>query len=267
MLHEVVQGLSKDGAMRIPIAILPCGSSNGICKSLYSTVDPFEATKQILQGGRQAASLVGVKALGEGQVTSDIMGLSHAVVMDVNEIVEVKLRWMNSFPFGAELKGIAAALFVIARMKKHHVVVKFLPAASTEDDMKMHYTPPTADGNAFRSKLRPVESPLGEDGGTWYTFEDGVTWCETMNVAWLAYDVQASAGLMVSDPFMDIIVSRGHSRLQLLKSFLKAEEGKHVEDPWFEFAFGLAACVGARAWSNGVHVQGRWLVADLLPRV
>ena len=31
-----------------------------------------------------------------------------------------------------------------------------------------------------------------------------------------------------------VVVGRGHSRWQLLQSFLKAEEGKHVADMWFE---------------------------------
>ena len=33
---------------------------------------------------------------------------------------------------------------------------------------------------------------------------------------------------------MDLLISRGHSKWQLAKSFLAAEAGQHVLHPWFE---------------------------------
>jgi hypothetical protein len=71
------------------------------------------------------------------------------------------------------------------------------------------------------------------DGGEWFAVEDGWTWCETANVAFIAKDCQPSPGLKPSDPHMDVILSRGHTRVQLGGSFLRSEHGMHVHDPWF----------------------------------
>ena len=49
MVHEVVAGLvaggGDKGRMTTPLAVLPLGSSNGLSKSLYQSVSPFEVAR------------------------------------------------------------------------------------------------------------------------------------------------------------------------------------------------------------------------------
>ena len=68
VLHEVVLGLLSSGnKMLCALAVIPCGSCNGISKSLYDTVEPFEAAAKILNGERREANLIGVGMHSEQQ--------------------------------------------------------------------------------------------------------------------------------------------------------------------------------------------------------
>ena len=242
MLHEIVAGMMKNSAgynhkdqkMRHPVAIVPCGSSNGMAKSLYSTTNTFEATKAILLGSAKPSNLITAEC---GQVTAfDVAGCSFGVVVDVCQITEVKLRWMGYLPFGALIKDLVAAVYVIVAHKMHPVTLQFLPAALTREDVTgfQGYTDPEAEGNAYRPKLKQVE-PKGCDGQGWRELADSCMWCELINVAWLSYDILAGPGLPPAQGgTLDVIISRGHSRWEIMGSFLKAEEGGHVEDAWFE---------------------------------
>ena len=105
----------------------------------------------------------------------------------------------------------------------------YLTAFFSESEVaesSLGYTTPEAPANSHRPQLKRMEeAPAGcrptTAGAHWYTFEDNVVWCEVMNIAWIAHDCQACPGLRAEDGHMNILFSRGHSRLQLMSSFLK----------------------------------------------
>ena len=147
MLHEAIEGVmqagtaadgSGDNRMHTPVAIMPCGSSNGLAKSLYGTVDPFECAKQILTRCQaRRSSLVSLRSLSGGdggREHFDVMGVSQAVVGDANYICEGKLRWMNNLPLGVAIKETLAAVYLITLMRKYHVHVamRCLPVSAEE---------------------------------------------------------------------------------------------------------------------------------------
>ena len=148
MVHEAIQGImeasGKAGRMDTAVAIMPCGSSNGLAMSLYGSVDPFECAAKILGPDCQArsSSIVSLQTLGSGsgsaQPSFDIMGVSQAVVGDANYICEGKLRWMNNLPAGAAIKDLIAAVYLILLMRQYwvHVSMRCLPLS--EDELSGH---------------------------------------------------------------------------------------------------------------------------------
>lgn len=148
MVHEAIQGImeasGKAGRMETAVAIMPCGSSNGLAMSLYGSVDPFECAAKILGPDCQArsSSVVSLQTLGSGpgsaQPNFDIMGVSQAVVGDANYICEGKLRWMNNLPAGADIKNLIAAVYLILLKRQYwvHVSMRCLPLS--EDELSQH---------------------------------------------------------------------------------------------------------------------------------
>ena len=134
---------------------------------------------------------------------------------------------MNKLPLGGLLKDACAALSCIGMMRKHHVVVKIQPAPISQTEAKQH-----AYSDA-QKLLKPTAPPAGQSG-EWYMLEDDVVWCEVVSVPYLSYDIQLAPGLSPDSGYMEILISRKHGKIQLLKSFLKAESGAHIHDEWFE---------------------------------
>ena len=80
--------------------------------------------------------MVQLTGLDAGKSTLDVMGVSQAVVSDVNHVCEVQLRWMNSFPGGQKLKELLAILKVMVEVKGHRVKVAMKMAPLSEADVK-----------------------------------------------------------------------------------------------------------------------------------
>merc|ERR1719272_695481 len=162
MLHDALAGLlDEKHKMRLPIAVIPCGSSNGFSKGIYSSVEPFEVAKSILLGAEHAANLVSARQAGtdssgktlkasEAPMSYDLVGISHAVVVDANTLTEKKLRWMNKLPFGGPLRDVMAALFLIGQMKMHRARIQIQPQPLTDSERtELCYTDPIAEGCEF----------------------------------------------------------------------------------------------------------------------
>ena len=247
MVHEVIKGVveaaGEGGRMTTPLAIMPCGTSNGLAMSLYGTVDPCECADKILtQCQARSGSLVSLRSVDattDGDVFDptehyDVMGVSQAVVGDANYICEDKLRWMNNLPFGGAIKEGIAAVYLILLMRKYHVhiAMRCLPVSAEEVASHRYRTPQNVQG------VRPLRGPphgaSSDPNGEWFEVEHGWTWCETSNISHIAKDCQTAPGSKPSDPHMDLLVSRGHNRFQLAASFLRAEHGTHIHDDWFQ---------------------------------
>ena len=237
MVHEVIEGVlsAASARMQVPVAVMPCGSSNGLARSFYDSVDPFDVAVKILCHGRaHSSSLVSFSTLNAAASPSfDVMGVSQAVIGDANYICEGKLRWMNMLPLGSTVKDLGTAGYLISLMRKYHVHLAMRCLPRTEDEIASgrYRDPKNTPG------VKALDAPpagASSEPGDWFELDDGWCWCETCNVSHIAQDCMPSPGLRASDGHMDLVLSHGHTRLQLLASFLRSETGTHIGDAWFE---------------------------------
>lgn len=71
------------------------------------------------------------------------------------------------------------------------------------------------------------------DSGRWYEGDLPWLWAEALSISYLAYDMQMAPGKSPTDGTMDMLLSTGHSRYQLIGSLMKVEYGTHIADAWF----------------------------------
>jgi sphingosine kinase len=240
MVHEVVTGIVEAGA-RTAVGVMPCGSSNGLAQSLYGTVDAVGVAERLLAGAAaQSSNLVELHTLdAPHQRFYDIMGVQQAVVATANYLCEDKLRWMNWFPFGKEVKDLLAAVLIIGRMRPHpvHIAMHCVPLTAEEISSDRYRDP-----NAVAGVRRLAQPPTGAAAargpaagpdtdprtGGWFEMDSGWSWLETCNVSHIASDCQPAPGNKASGGYMDILVSRGHTRCELAAGFLKSDSGDHI---------------------------------------
>jgi len=252
VVHEIVQGLAaaNNGSMGVPLAVLPCGSSNGLSMSFYGSTDVLTVTKKIFSAecaARPSNLIEMVQLTGKdaGKSELDVMGLSQAVCSDMNYMCEVQMRWMNAFPCGQKIKELLATVKVMVQLKSHKVKVAMKIAPLSETDTKENnYRTPEALGMTALSAA-PVGVDGGDDnaggggggvtggGGEWFEIDGSWLWAEALSIPYLAYDMKMAPGKAATDGTLDLILSTGHSLFQLIGSLMKVEEGRHVEDPWF----------------------------------
>lgn len=225
MLHEAVQSIMKvPKAERTPLAILPGGTSNGMCMSLVKSVNPFDATKALIEGKIKmidAYSVVeGDKSGGQASETIfDTHVLSWAIVAQANDLMERRLRWLGM----RQVCEYIVAVYVICYHKTWFGRISFCPVEVTQEDRepRIGYRDPSAlpaDGSA--KERRVIDGPIR-------------FFC-IVNVEWGSHDSILCPGLGSSAGYMDILVARTPSRWELLKGFLALDTGSHVSQPAFE---------------------------------
>ena len=236
MVHEVLNGLAKRGgsvasvppgsrgivpdSMRcIPLCVLPGGTSNGMATST-SNRDVFLACRSLLEGSPQPVQVVSVNPLGEGKgrlhqaAAWDAHVFSWAIVAQHDHLAERHLRWM-----GKGLKQLYCPIHVILQRRVYSGRITMLPA-----------DPAMVPSNYSDPEKLPAASQAG-----WRVLEaDDIVLFSSTTMPWASHDSCFARGIHVNQGAMDLVLIRGASRLQLVKTFLAIETGAHVDHPWVE---------------------------------
>jgi len=218
MLSEVINGLAnrtKSTAdfyhllQKVPIAIIPAGSSNGVATSLGSR-DAFTAIKNIVEGNVRSVDICEVQM--KDKTEWDCMQISWAVGGLHDELQEQKLRWMDT-----TLRNLLAPVISIVLKPSYKGKIQFMPA---ETKMKPGY----AD---YRN--------LPEKDG-WRIIEDQFFLISAINLSDVASDAKLAPNVQPCEGAVDLLVLRSkHSRWKFLKTFLCVEDGSHATLEWVEF--------------------------------
>lgn len=162
-------------------------------------------------------------------------------------MAEDQLRWMKAFPFGKDLGDVLAILKVLIQCKGHCVKVAMRAVALTEaDQAEGKYRDPETVAGVKKLAGPPAGVHSVAKGGHWYELDSPWLWVETLSISHLASDMQMAPGKAANDGVMDLLLSTGHSRLQLIGSLMKCESGTHINDPWF-YRYKVAEVVFAPA--------------------
>ena len=141
--------------------------------------------------------------------------------------MEKTLRWM-----GRTLKTFLAPAVVIARRRTHSGRLYILPAAETKTDPRYLVDPVTLP-EAKRPELARYGAKRKDEQWRLIEADDFVVMSAT-NMSSAAHDVVFSPQLGHDSGTLDLIVMRGASRLQLVKTFVAMETGTHVSLPGVE---------------------------------
>jgi len=218
MLSEVINGLANRAQspsdfyhilQKVPLAIVPAGSSNGVAVSLGAT-DTFIAVRNIVEGNARSIDIC------EVQMTDkkfwDCMQISWAVAGLHDVLQEQKLRWMDT-----SLRGLLAPIISILLKPSYKGKLAFIPA---ETRIKPGY--------ADYRKLQETDG--------WRVIEDNFFLVSAINLSHVAQDAKLAPNVQPCEGAVDILIVRSiHSRWKILKTFLSIEDGSHASQEWVEF--------------------------------
>jgi sphingosine kinase len=247
MLHEVVGAMmAKPESQRIPLAILPGGTSNGVCMCLVGSADPYLAGKAFLEGGPRKVDLFSTCDVSAGarkgsssssssssEAVFDAHVLSWGVVAQNDHLAERTLRWIEP----KSIKEWVCAATVIATRRTWFGRIAFLPcpdAPVSESGTKSPQYYDLPDVSLALPAGQPSCSLQGDEAVAWRVIDGPVRFCCVVNMAWASHDVQFCPGLCPDAGYFDLLIARTPSRWQLLTGFLAMDVGGHVSQPSFE---------------------------------
>lgn len=231
ILAEVVNGLLEredwNSAIKLPLGIIPAGTSNGMTKSLLDSAGEsctaFNATLAIIRGHKRSLDVATVKQ-GQKKYFSVLM-LAWGLIADI-DIESEKYRWMGS------ARMDFYAIQRIFCLRRYHGCIKFVAAPGFENfgepnelcgeidelnsnwDTRDGYCGPSFDMKGFNRK---IEGPFTS------------IWLH--NVPWGGEDVLAAPDAKFSDGYLDLIVMKDCPKLSLAMLMGELNKGGHVRSP------------------------------------
>lgn len=231
ILAEVVNGLLEredwSSAIKMPLGVIPAGTSNGMAKSLLDSVGEsctaFNATLAIIRGHKRSLDVATVSQ-GQKKYFSVLM-LAWGLIADI-DIESEKYRWMGS------ARMDFYAIQRIFCLRRYHGCIKFVAAPGFEnfgepnelegeiDELNSNwvmqdgYCGPTFDMKGFNRK---IEGPFVS------------IWLH--NVPWGGEDVLAAPDAKFSDGYLDLIVMKDCPKLSLATLMGELNKGGHVRSP------------------------------------
>jgi sphingosine kinase len=198
-------------AIKIPLALIPGGSSNAMAKSI-STTTPELATLNLIQGHTRKFDLFGIKYMQSDKLVYGFLELLWTFVADV-DIESETMRWAGSNRF------IVAAVFRLLRLRRYTGKLSFLPATKprTESETLMRF-----------KDLKTVP----ED---WKTVSTVFTYFMAMNAPWAASDFLVAPKARLNDGAIDLVWIEDASRRNLVRVLLDTESGNYVKEPWVKY--------------------------------
>ncbi|XP_060191521.1 sphingosine kinase 1-like isoform X1 [Lycium barbarum] len=231
IMVEVVNGLLEredwSSAIKMPLGIIPAGTSNGMAKSLLDSIGEsctaFNATLAVIRGHKRSLDVATVSQ-GQKRYFSVLM-LAWGLIADI-DIESEKYRWMGS------ARMDFYAIQRIFRLRRYYGCIKFVAAPGFEnfgepnelggenDELNSNwvmqdgYCGPTLDMKGFNRK---IEGPFVS------------VWLH--NVPWGGEDVLAAPDAKFSDGYLDLVVMKDCPKLSLVTLMSELNKGGHVRSP------------------------------------
>ncbi|XWS15670.1 hypothetical protein CRYUN_Cryun34aG0021800 [Craigia yunnanensis] len=242
ILVEVVNGLLEredwSAAIKMPIGMVPAGTSNGMVKSLLDSVgEPCSASNSILAVIRGHKRSLDVATILQGETRYfSVLMLAWGLVADI-DIESEKYRWMGS----ARIDFYA--LQRILHLRHYNGRVSFLPAPGFEN-----YGEPTSYHDEVTSEKSPTQegsvkiqwhgylgSDVKLDNMHWRTISGPFVSIWLHNVPWGSEDVMAAPNAKFSDGYLDLIITKDCPKLSLLSLMSNINDGSHVKSPFVTY--------------------------------
>ncbi|CAI0468390.1 unnamed protein product [Linum tenue] len=241
ILVEVVNGLLERqdwrDAIKMPLGIVPAGTSNGMVKSLLDAAgelcSPENAVLAIIRGHRCSLDVATVLQ-GETKYYSVLM-LAWGLVADV-DIESEKYRWMGSSRIDFY------ALQRLFGLRQYDGQISFVPAPGFEaygEPINHKGGLTSARESCDVSKEHLVKShPYGYYGPDvelmnqeWRTISGPFVSVWLHNVAWGGENTMAAPDAKFSDGCLDLVLIKECPRLALLSFMTELSNGGHVKSP------------------------------------
>mmetsp|Transcript_10363 Transcript_10363/g.15599 ORF Transcript_10363/g.15599 Transcript_10363/m.15599 type:complete len:344 (+) Transcript_10363:1-1032(+) len=233
ILFEIFQGIharSTDEAQilcKLKFGIVPCGTCNGLAKSILHWSDnaeytPMESVFQICKGHTSRLDLASYQLAKTEKTYTSFLSFSWGLIADCDLESEC-LRWL-----GALRTDIWAVYRGILFPKKYRARFSYLPLSNK-----------TNNGSAStKIDLPKLNEPLSKD---WVTIEDDFSVFWVCNTTHASYNVFTCPMSKMNDGVFHVLIVRSSvSRLRLLQMLLKLETGGHIECEGLEIISCLA---------------------------
>eukprot|EP01006_Ploeotia_vitrea_P000926 TRINITY_DN103910_c0_g1_i1.p1 TRINITY_DN103910_c0_g1~~TRINITY_DN103910_c0_g1_i1.p1 ORF type:complete len:507 (-),score=43.03 TRINITY_DN103910_c0_g1_i1:146-1666(-) len=230
LVHEMLNGLLTrpdwDNARKLPLALIPGGSGNGVAYSL-GNINAQQAGIAITKGNTSDIDIFSVwynNKKGELCRKFSILSLTFAFIADVDLRSEGK-RWMGPSRY------LLQAVLQVMKYPKYKAKLSYLPKTESPPEPVDVGVP----GPPSILKHAPNDQPP-ED---WTTLEDFLFYWAVTNVQWIdAGDTKASPQADFNDGLMDLGFAKHNKdtgRLWATKQMLKLENGGHTADQQFQY--------------------------------
>ncbi|XP_009794880.1 sphingosine kinase 1 [Nicotiana tabacum] len=231
ILVEVVNGLLEredwSSAIKMPLGVIPAGTSNGMAKSLLDSVGEsctaFNATLAIIRGHTRSLDVATVSQ-GQKRFFSVLM-LAWGLVADI-DIESEKYRWMGS------ARMDFYAIQRIFCLRRYHGCIKFLAAPGYENfGEPLELEGEINELNSNRVQQNCYCGPAFDMKGFNRKIEGPFVSIWLHNVPWGGENVLAAPDAKFADGYLDLVVMKDCSKLSLLALMSDLNKGGHVRSP------------------------------------
>ncbi|XVF27722.1 hypothetical protein REPUB_Repub14bG0133100 [Reevesia pubescens] len=238
ILVEVVNGLLEredwSAAIKMPIGMVPAGTSNGMVKSLLDAAgEPSSTSNAILAVIRGHKCSLDVATISQGKTRFfSVLMLAWGLIADI-DIESEKYRWMGS----ARIDFYA--LQRILRLRHYNGRISFVPAPGFEDygEPTSYHSEPTSEKSPSQEESLVIQqhgylgSNIKLENMQWRTISGPFVSIWLHNVPWGSEDVMAAPCAKFSDGYLDLIMVKDFPRLGLLSVMSNMNDGSHVKSP------------------------------------
>jgi diacylglycerol kinase family enzyme len=222
--HDIINGVAErcnhnpsemaSEFRRMPLMLLPGGSSNGLVKSLgYATDDLFATLERALLLERMAEpiDLLQVNVLEQQQ----------------QQQPDIHHQRDNTTPYWEATHISAISIVCHDHLQEIQLRSSLLPVA-----LRNLLAPLLTIGINPRATIRV--SIRSHSSSSSSNLSTSIHECSTImiaNIPWVASDMFTAPRASMTDGLVDVVVLSSGSRLRLLQLFLALESGKHVDSP------------------------------------
>lgn len=218
LIFEVANGILKrsdaERFSQIPLAAIPCGTGNGLCKSV-GLLSIETAALAVVHGHPSKLDVMKVTSVDaeNNPPTYCVLQISYGIISDVDFDSE-KIRFLGDFRFS--LYGLYRILF--PRYYKTKLTFKLSPKHQNIPEKYQR-----------KSLLEKFSGHHGSTDG-WYTIEIDLIWLLLANTTYCSADAQGARYASINDGSIDMtIAGRSASYLDLLGVFLNLESGNWID--------------------------------------
>uniref|UniRef100_A0A6B2L9J9 DAGKc domain-containing protein n=1 Tax=Arcella intermedia TaxID=1963864 RepID=A0A6B2L9J9_9EUKA len=186
---------------KLPFAIIPSGTSNGVALSLKFD-NAYLATKSAIEGSSNPLDMFQIVQMESKNVLWDCCVFSWALPGEHDQYQERILRWI---PF-ASIRELLAPLIVIGISKTFRASISFKEVSTSVD--------------YYKKKPHVINFP-----------DTPVKFWAVSNIPRPAPDVYLSPQLKIDEGAVDFVFSDSISRLELLDLYLKMADASYLNHP------------------------------------